>query len=132
MLRPSSQPRRLRTSIYAGAFSSPAPEERGWLLTDGGEIPYTDGYCHSLPAVAHKMDPGILAQQSDVRCKRGRLGVIMMAPVAYLPHRGASEQLIEPTAFATGALYYWKPNNLFHQDGREGGAPINTGTQLCR
>src|SRR5215212_3021474 len=53
-----------------------------------------------------RTDTGILAQQSDVRCKRGRLGVILRAPVAYLPHRGASEQLIEPTAFATGALYY--------------------------
>src|SRR5215213_7142217 len=81
--------------------------------------PCTDCYCHyHLPAVVHKMDTGILAQQSDVRCKRGRLCVILMAPVAYLPHRGASEQLIEPTAFAAGALYYWKPNNLFHQDGR--------------
>jgi hypothetical protein len=27
-------------------------------------------------------DTGILAQQSDVRCKRGRLGVIMIAPAA--------------------------------------------------
>ena len=71
-----------------------------------------------LPPRRRPMDLGILAQQSDVRCKRGRLCVILMAPVAYLPHRGASEQLIEPTAFATGALYYRKPNNLFHQDGQ--------------
>jgi hypothetical protein len=28
------------------------------------------------------MDRGILAQQSDVCCKRGRLGVIMIAPAA--------------------------------------------------
>ena len=80
---PPLQPRRLLTSIYAGAFSSPAPEERGWLLTGGGETLCTDGYCHYLPAVVHKMDPGILAQQSDVRCKRGRLGVIMIAPAAH-------------------------------------------------
>src|SRR5215216_6220657 len=30
-----------------------------------------------------RQDPGILAQQSDVRCKRGRLGVIMIAPAAH-------------------------------------------------
>jgi len=30
-----------------------------------------------------RQDPGILAQQSDVRCKRGRLGVIMISPAAY-------------------------------------------------
>jgi hypothetical protein len=54
------------------------------LLTGGGEILCTDGYCHyHLPAVVHKMDPGILAQQSDVRCKRGRLGVIMLSPAAH-------------------------------------------------
>ena len=29
------------------------------------------------------MDRGILAQQSDVRCKRGRLCVIMIAPAAH-------------------------------------------------
>ena len=34
---PPLQPRRLLTSIYAGAFSYRAPEERGWLLTGGGE-----------------------------------------------------------------------------------------------
>ena len=37
--------------------------------------------CHYLPAVVHN-GPGILAQQSDVRCKRGRLGGIMIAPAA--------------------------------------------------
>ena len=30
-----------------------------------------------------RTDTGILAQQSDVRCKRGRLGVIMIAPAAH-------------------------------------------------
>src|SRR5215210_6715404 len=30
-----------------------------------------------------RQDTGILAQQSDVRCKRGRLGVIMIAPAAH-------------------------------------------------
>jgi len=30
-----------------------------------------------------RQDPGILAQQSDVRCKRGRLGGIMIAPAAH-------------------------------------------------
>ena len=59
-------------------------EERAWLLTGGGEILCTDGYCHyHLPAVVHKMDPSIIAQQSDVRCKRGRLGVILIAPAAH-------------------------------------------------
>ena len=29
------------------------------------------------------MDRGILAQQSDVRCKGGRLGVIIIAPAAH-------------------------------------------------
>src|SRR5215207_4184977 len=66
---PLSCPRRLLTSIYAGAFSSPTPEERGWLLMSGGETLYTNGYCHYLPAVVHKMDTGSLAQQSDVSCK---------------------------------------------------------------
>src|SRR5215212_1647719 len=40
-------------------------------------------YCHYLPAVVHKTDTGILAQQSDVSCKRGRLGGIMIAPAAH-------------------------------------------------
>src|SRR5215218_3791904 len=35
---PSSQPRRLLTSIYAGAFSSAAPAARGWLLTARGKL----------------------------------------------------------------------------------------------
>src|SRR5215216_6909403 len=49
-----------------------------------GEPTRPMGYCHyHLPAVVHKMDPGILAQQSDVRCKRGRLGVIMNSPAAH-------------------------------------------------
>jgi hypothetical protein len=30
-----------------------------------------------------RQDPGILAQQSDVRCKRGRLCVILIAPAAH-------------------------------------------------
>jgi hypothetical protein len=30
-----------------------------------------------------RQDPGILAQQSDVRCKKGRLDVIMIAPAAH-------------------------------------------------
>src|SRR5215204_3763089 len=34
------------------------------------------------PPRPRPMDRGILAQQSDVRCKRGRLGVIMIAPAA--------------------------------------------------
>src|SRR5215204_105631 len=40
-------------------------------------------YCHYLPAVVHKMDPSIIAQQSDVRCKRGRLCIILIAPAAH-------------------------------------------------
>jgi hypothetical protein len=30
-----------------------------------------------------RQDPGILAQQSDLRCKRGRLCVILIAPAAH-------------------------------------------------
>src|SRR5215210_6404901 len=48
---PSSQPRRLLTSIYAGAFSSPVLEACGWLLKGGEETLCTNGYCHYLPAV---------------------------------------------------------------------------------
>ena len=36
-----------------------------------------------LPPRRRPMDRGILAQQSDVRCKRGRLGVILIAPAAH-------------------------------------------------
>jgi hypothetical protein len=39
-------------------------------------------------------------------------------PVAYLPHRGTSEHLIEPTAYAAGALFYCRPKNLYHLDER--------------
>ena len=78
----SSQPRRLLTSIYAGAFSSPAPEARGRLLIRRRGDPYTD-WLLPLPPRRRPMDRGILAQQSDVRCKRGRLGGIMIAPAAH-------------------------------------------------
>ena len=53
----------------------------------GGETLYTNGYCHYLPAVVHKMDPGILAQQSDVRCNRGRIGIIMARGRSFYPSR---------------------------------------------
>ena len=33
--------------------------------------------------LSSRQDAGILAQQSDVRCKRGRLCVIMVAPAAH-------------------------------------------------
>src|SRR5215208_2599921 len=36
-----------------------------------------------LPPRRRPMDRGILAQQSDVRCKRGRLGVIVITPAAH-------------------------------------------------
>ena len=36
-----------------------------------------------LPPRHRPMDRGILAQQSDVRCKRRWLGVIMIAPAAH-------------------------------------------------
>jgi len=85
------------------------PEARGWLLTGGGENlrETTMDYCHChLPAVVHKMDPGILAQQSDVRCKRGRRGVIMIAPVAFpqysqpLGARGRRTGILRPLFLA--------------------------------
>src|SRR5829696_9731969 len=44
--------------------------------------PYTD-WLLPLPPRRRPMDRGILAQQSDVRCKRGRLGGIMIAPAAH-------------------------------------------------
>src|SRR5215213_9243025 len=36
-----------------------------------------------LPPRRRPMDRGFLAQQSDVRCKRGRLSVIMITPAAH-------------------------------------------------
>jgi hypothetical protein len=36
-----------------------------------------------LPPRRRPMDRGILAQQSDIRCKRGRLGIIMIVSAAH-------------------------------------------------
>ena len=85
------------TAFAPALFAAPAAPyfhlRRGLLFTctRGAWLPrnrrrgapiHSMAYCHYLPAVVHKMDPGILAQQSDVSCKRGRLGVIMIAPAA--------------------------------------------------
>src|SRR5215211_5949246 len=45
------------------------------------------------PPRRRPMDRGILAQQSDVRCKRGRLGVIMIAPAAHTS-KGLAKALV--------------------------------------
>jgi hypothetical protein len=105
---PSSQPRRLRTSIYAGAFSSPAPEERGWLLTGGGET--RSGYTITSPP-SSRQDPGILAQQSDVRCKIGRLYIILIAPAAHTS-KGLAKSLVS-SAGGKGPEYPGSPAPLY-------------------
>ena len=40
-----------------------------------------------------RQDPGILAQQSDVRCKRGRLCIILIAPAAHTS-KGLAKSLV--------------------------------------
>jgi hypothetical protein len=61
----------------------------------GGETLYTNGYCHYLPAVV-QAGPRHLstAQQSDVSFKRGRLGVIMIAPAAHTISKGLAKAFV--------------------------------------
>src|SRR5215203_4441285 len=80
---PPLQPRRLLTSIYAGASLIVRQRSEVGSKQAEGRTYATNGLLPLLPAVVHKMDTGILAQQSDVRCKRGRLGVIMNSPAAH-------------------------------------------------
>src|SRR5919107_5549092 len=59
------------------------PEPQGWLLTGGGENLRDQWTIAITSPPSSRQDPGILAQQSDVRCKRGRLCVILIAPAAH-------------------------------------------------
>ena len=49
----------------------------------GGETRYTPLAIAITSPPSSKTDIRILAQQSDVRCKRGRIGVIMITPAAH-------------------------------------------------
>src|SRR5215204_3938220 len=43
--------------------------------------------------------------------------VVRSTPGGLSPSLRAYRALIEPTAYAAGALYYWRQKNLFHQAG---------------
>ena len=67
-------------------------------------------YCHYLPAVV-QAGPSILAQQSDVRCKRGRLCVILIAPAAHTS-KGLAKSLVS-SAGGKGPEYPSSPAPLY-------------------
>ena len=56
-----------------------------------------------------RMDTGILAQQSDVRCKRGWLGIIMIAPAAH-----TSKELAKAFVSSAGGK---GPDSFFNSPG---------------